>query len=234
MKTKYFIVFSFLFSFIYSVSVTFHQSEKYLKTKNPLDAILGLKVECPNKGVMKNFKLLDDGQFIYYNFVCYSSKSERPEEDDYSVLKTLMTRSTNPQILENTELSQMTKFKVLCPLDSALNSFWFEIKDGNTILYSICVNVKPLTESKDLPLTTLKATVSSLSTLEGLIGITVGEQVEESSDVKGIALRGFQLVVSGNDVWFNYGTVTLKDMESIRNKYLSAITAYKNNNNQKY
>lgn len=232
MKLKFFIIILFLFSFIYSVSVTTHQSEKAsIRTNSFLD-LSGIKAECPYKGAMKNFKVIIDGEKVYYDFVCYSSQIEGSEYD-YSVLKTGISSGSMTLSSVDKKLTALSQFKVLCKVDYAVNSFLITVTDKITLTYS-CVNVKPITETNELTLSTTSASVSAIDTLEGLTKITVGSQTAESSDMKGVPLRGFQLVVSGNNVSYNYGTLTLKNVESLKSNYLSASAAFRNNNNQKY
>lgn len=232
MKFQYLII-VFLFVSVYSVAVKSYQSEKAPKTTNTFADLSGIKAECPNKGAMKNFKVVDDGSNVYYDMVCYSSDVEGTEYDN-SVLKTgFGTYSMAISGTTKKDLTILANFKVLCPVDYAVNSFWITYTDKITLTYT-CINTKPITETNGLTLTTNTASVTSVGTLEGLTKLTAGYQLAETDEIKGVALRGFQLVVSGNTVSYKYGTLTLKNVESLKAKYLASSAAYRSNNNQKY
>lgn len=223
MKYKNIILFLFLISKIYSVDIDVYTTEMVQLTTHTYKDIYGLKVQCPNSGVMKNFKVLNDGSKVGFEYVCYSSKYSGTEYDE-SILKSGFFNYIYTKKTADTTLAALN-MEILCPVDYALNSF--VVREGPSIEYD-CINVKPSYQTKGLPNNTNFVSSSTINT------ITVGLVEAESQSLKGAPLRGFQLVQSGNYFYFKFGYLYLKDVEKLKRDFLTKSAALRDENTQKY
>lgn len=223
MKYQNIILFLFLITQINSVDVDVYTTEMVTRTTKTYKDIYGLKVECPNYGAMKNFKVIFDGTTkVGFEYICYSSKYAVTEYDE-SILKTATFKKTITKTSSDTTYAALG-FEVLCPVDYAINSF--TLIEGPGVLY-LCVNTKPSSETKGLTVSTSKVASSNINQL------TVGSVQAETETFKGAPLRGFQLVKDGSNFYFKYGYLTLKDVEKMKKEYLASSLKLREDNTQK-
>lgn len=232
MKYIYISLLLIIISSVSSVDVDIYYSETNQISTNSYQDLSGLKAECPNYGAMKNFKVIVNNAQIGYQMICYSSKIPGTEYDE-SVLKTAISSSSLKLGTTGKSLELLTSFKIECPVDFAINSFSINVDGTNTIVYFTCVNVKPTTETKDFQLSTESISTTDLNSYDALTKITCGSSESESEELRGVALRGFQLITSKNIVSYKYDTLTLKNVENLKKKYIAASSALRDNNTQK-
>jgi hypothetical protein len=173
----------------------YSSDEKTLDT-NTYNDLLGISVECPFKGALKNFVIKKNGDKIRFDYSCYSSLTDSNEYDE-SILKGLYASYTYIFKYKTTDqINSFGKIDIRCPIDYALNKFIIS-KDTNTFLnieYS-CVGVKSSYQTKYNTITS-GTNQGSKNSLDSVIGVTCGDITIETDQVPGTPLRGFQYIIT--------------------------------------
>ena len=219
------------------LTLTYHETDKYDLNTGTWKDLLGVKVECPNGGIIKNFTLRKDSSYLWYEFWCYSSESPYSDEGE-PIIKGLTLRSTykyTVNIQEN--IRTLSGYPVECWVDYGLMSF--ELYNDNGILRreAICHGLKSKFSTK-VEIQTETGTARA-TTIDGLIGITVGSQATEDDDNIAYPLRGFQYKIdtsSSNErptVSYLYAYSILRNMKIVKQKAQATFENLRNSNTQK-
>ena len=80
MKDRYYLqLYLILILFIVSkqqkLELTTYETNRYQKSNRGWNDLLNFEVECPNKGIFKNFVLKKENNQYFYRYQCYSSVS---------------------------------------------------------------------------------------------------------------------------------------------------------------
>ena len=213
------------------LSLTSHSTSKYPLRTGTWKDLLGVKVECPNGGILKNFVLKTDSSdnTFWYEFRCYSSESPYSDPGE-PIIKGLTLYSTykyTVSIQEN--IRTLSGYPVECWVDYGLMSF--ELYNDNGVLRreAVCHGLKSKFSTK---VEIKTGSVTALATrIDGLVGIVVGSQAEETAENIAYPLRGytFNIDISSSKerptVSYIYAYSILRDMKTV---YLNAKAAFEN------
>ncbi len=199
--------------------------------------LLGVIVECPNDGVLKNFVLKKNSYEFWYEYQCYSAKSDDIDEGE-PIIKALTLYSTykySITIQEN--IRTLSDYPVDCWLDYGMNSFKLYNDGGILRREAVCHGLKPKYSTK-IEIKTEEGTALA-TRMDGLVGIVVGSQETEDDENIAYPLRGFKYKVDTTyskekpTVSYEYGYSILRNM---KNEYESAKQTFeslRNSNTQK-
>lgn len=244
MKAHNFLFLSIIIIFVnYStqryLTLTTHQSSKFTSNNGAQD-LVGKKVECPNRGVLKNFVLRKSGKEYYYEFQCYSSKSNDIDEGEpISKGYTLnFVQHNKGSISKSLEYLDNVHFQ--CFVDYGINSFEL-VKDTSKAFrfLGVCKPIK--TKSKKVGIKS-KEKSGKETDLENLVGITVGPTNAETDSDIAFVLRDFKYQVKTGffnfltkkaTIYYIYSYSVVKNMKTLTNNYKSSFERLRNGNNQK-
>lgn len=197
--------------------------------------LLGKTVECPNRGVLKNFVLRKDDSSFWYEYQCYSSESSSSDVGE-PIIKSLTLESTykySITIQEN--IRTLSDYPVECSVDYGLTSFKLYSDNGLNRL-AVCHGLKAKSTTK----TEIKtSTVSALAIkMDGLVGITVGSTATEDNDNIAYPLRGFKYNIDVSSskekptVSYYYSYSILRNMKTEYESAKSTFESLRNSNTQ--
>ena len=218
------------------LSLTSHSTDKIQISTGTWKDLLGLKVECPNRGVLKNFVLRKDTTHIWYDFQCYSSQDNSNDEGE-PIIKGLALSSAykyNISIQEN--IRTLSDYPVECWVDYGLASF--KLYNDNWLKRdAICYGLKAKYTSK---IEFKTKTGQALATkIDGLVGITVGSTEAETEENIAYPLRGFKYNIDISEskekptVSYYYGYSILKNMKNLKDSAIKSFEKLRNGNTQK-
>jgi hypothetical protein len=219
------------------LSLTSHQTDKFPLSTGTWKDLLGLKVECPNRGVLKNFVLQKNSTHVWYDFNCYSSKDNSIDEGE-PIIKGLSLNSTYKYTISIQEnIRTLSDFPIDCWVDYGLASF--KIYNDSKVLRrdATCYGLKAKYTSKFENKT---ESVTTLATrIDGLVGITVGSTEAETDDKIAYPLRGFKYDIDISTskekptVSYYFAYSILRNMEKEKQKARETFENLRNSNTQK-
>ena len=219
------------------LSLTSHQTPKYpLKTGTWKD-LLGVMVECPNSGILKNFVLKKDHTQFWYEFECYSSDPKDTNEGE-AIIKGLTLYSSYRYTINIEEnIRTLSNYPVECWVDYGLMSFMLYNDNGALKREAVCHGLKSKYSTR-VDIKTRK--VTSLATrIDGLIGITVGSTAKEDNDNIAYPLRGFRYDIDVSSskekptVSYIYAYSILRNMKTVKQNAAAIFERLRNSNTQK-
>lgn len=219
------------------VNIKDYDSSKNSLT-NSYNDLLGILVECKNKGALKNFAIKKDESNVWFTYNCYSSLTEANEYDE-SIIKNLLTPFSQTFRSRTTEsVESLGKLSILCPVDYALNGFKITKDSSNYLVVDYtCVGVKCSSQTKDntIESDTLSGSASSL---DAVAGLKCGDTTIETEDVPGTPLRGFKFsFTSGSDGNVKgqclYSFHKLRSIELEKKQWAKNTADLRNRNTQK-
>jgi hypothetical protein len=199
--------------------------------------ILGTKVECPNKGVLKNFVLKKDDTTFWYEFQCYSSIFPFIDEGEPIIKGLTLSSSYKYTISIQENIRTLSDFPVECWIDYGLTSFKLYNDNGLLKRDAVCHGLKAKSTTK---IEIKTATVTALATkIDGLVGITVGSTAQETNTNIAYPLRGFKYNIDVSSskekptVSYVYGYSILRNMKALKQNAKMAFALLRNSNTQK-
>ena len=217
------------------LSLTSHSTNRIQISTGTWKDLLEVKVECPNRGVLKNFVLRKDSTHFWYDFQCYSSRSNSIDEGE-PIIKGLALSSTYKYTISIQEnIRTLSDYPVECWVDYGLASFKL-YNDNGLKRDATCYGLKAKYTSK---IEIKTATVQALATkIDGLVGITVGITETETDENIAYPLRGFKynIDISGSrekpTVSYYYGYSILKNMKKLKENAKQSFENLRNGNTQ--
>ena len=232
-------LFLIIFSFVQGqkLNLTYHKSQVYpFKTRSWTD-LLNVVVECPNRGIIKNFILKKDSNSFWYEFYCYSAV-ELVNDYGEPIIKVLY--GTNYFNSENyiiqTNLRTLNGYTLQCSVDYGLNKFGLYQKGTKLERNAYCHGLKT-TYTSTLKYETPRKQCST-STFEALFDVVVGSQEQENDVDIGYPLRGFKYVVDSSrslynpSVYYIYSYSKLRNMKVVLDDYKKRFEVLRKNNDQ--
>ena len=219
------------------LSLTSHQTDKFPLSTGTWKDLLNLKVECPNRGVLKNFVLRKNSTHVWYDFKCYSSEYNSIDEGE-PIIKGLSLNSAYKYTISVQEnIRTLSDFPIDCWVDYGLASFTIYNDNGALRRDATCYGLKAKYTSK------IEFKTESITTLairiDGLVGITVGSTEEETDDNIAYPLRGFKYDIDISTskekptISYYYGYSILRNMEKEKQKARETFENLRNSNTQK-
>ena len=173
-----------------------YSSETRSPSSKSFNDLIGVKVECPYRGALKNFAIKANSTFVWYDFSCYSSLTSANEFDE-SILKSLYYTD---RVVVRKSITQSVDYlkdlNILCPVDYALSSFELVREDSFLAADYACVGVKTAKQDKLNTKTNDYQGSGDARSLEILNGLTCGDTTPESEEFPGTPLRGFKVDVA--------------------------------------
>lgn len=235
----FFIIF-ILFSFIklQKLSLTSHTSNKFpIKTGTYMD-LIDVNIECPNKGVFKNFIIRKGNGYFWFEYQCYSAQTINADYGEPIIKQvTYIGKNKNVIHLYKGVIQYLNDYELNCAVDYGLKGFHIYVSDNylKTDLY--CHGLKVTYTSKLMYATT--AQMTSGNSFEGFFNILVGRTDTETDVDIGFPLRGFKFVVDTSKsryyptVYFVYAYSKLRKMSVVADAYKKKFAELRNSNNQK-
>jgi hypothetical protein len=174
-----------------------YSSDAKPNKSNNFNDLLGIAVECPHRGALKNFAVEANSTYVWYDYSCYSSITNANEFDE-SILKTVYY--TNSVVIRKSisqSVDYLRDLNILCPVDYALSKFVLSRTDENYLSAEYaCVGVKSSKQTKSNSATNDQTATGNAKSIEILNDLTCGDTTIESEEAPGTPLRGFKVDVS--------------------------------------
>ena len=204
---------------------------------NNFNDILGIKVECPFRGAIKNFAIKANSTFVWYDFSCYSSLTNANEFDE-SILKTVYyTNQVTIRKSITQSVDYLKDLNILCPVDYALS--YFKLSRDNSYLTADygCVGVKSSKQDKTNSIRNEYIGTGNAKSIEILNKITCGSIESETEEYPGNPLRGFKVDVSFSangdaKVQYLYSTQQLRSIENEKKSWAKKMESLRKSNTQ--
>ena len=228
-----------IFSYVHGqkLNLTYHKSQVYpFKTKTWKD-LLNVVVECPNRGVIKNFILKRDTSSFWYELYCYSAV-ELVNDYGEPIIKVLYgTNNINSDnVYIQTNIKTLNGFTLQCSVDYGLNNFGIYQKSNKLERNAYCHGLKT-TYTSTLKFETPRKTCS-YNSFDALFDVVVGSTEKENDVDIGFPLRGFKYVVDTSkstnnpSVYYVYSYSKLRNMKVVLDDYKKRFEQLRKNNDQ--
>ena len=218
------------------LSLNTYKTQDYPIVTGTWRDILGVQVECPHGGLLKNFVLRKNSEKFWYEFQCYSSLEDASDEGE-PIIKGLTLYSTyRYSITIQNNIRTLDQYPVECWVDYGLMSFLLYNDNGILRREAVCHGVKPSTTVINVKTGYVKALAT---TIDGLVGITVGSTATEDDEHVGYPLRGFKYNIDVSSskekpkVSYIYAYSVLRNMKKVKEASIQALENLKNGNTQK-
>lgn len=203
--------------------------------------LLNVAVQCPNRGVLKNFVLRKNNYKFWYEYTCYSSVVD---ESDYGepIIKRVIGTSDQTNIGTfsiNSNIRTLNGFSLDCFVDYGLNTFGM-YEGGNYFSPELkratkCHGLKTTYTSKLIYTTTPKS--CGYNSFDALFDVVVGRTDKEDDVNIGYPLRGFKYVVDSSNyysatVYYAYSYSILRNMKVVKDEYIKKFEALRKSNTQ--
>ena len=218
------------------LTLSSYETEHFSISTGTWKDLLGKTVECPNRGVLKNFVLRKDDSSFWYEYQCYSSESSSSDVGE-PIIKSLTLESTykySITIQEN--IRTLSDYPIECWVDYGLSSFML-YNDNGLKRDATCYGLKAKYRSK---IAIKTATGKALATkIDGLVGITVGSTEQETDDNIAYPLRGFKYNIDISEskekptISYYYGYSILKNLKKLKENAKNTFESLRNSNIQK-
>ena len=233
------LLFFIIFTFVQGqkLNLTYHKSQVYpFRTRSWTD-LLNVVVECPNRGVIKNFILKKDAYSFWYEFYCYSAV-ELVNDYGEPIIKVLYgTNYVNSQsFFVQQSIKTLNDFTLQCSVDYGLNTFGIYQKLNKLERNAYCHGLKTSFTSTLKYETTKKS--CSYNSFDALFDVVVGSTATENDVDIGYPLRGFKYVVDSSrssmypTVYYVYSYSKLRNMKVVLDNYKKRFEELRKNNDQ--
>ena len=215
-----------------------YSSDAKPNKSNNFNDLLGIEVECPHRGAMKNFAVEANTTYVWYDYSCYSSITNANEFDE-SILKTVYY--TNSVVIRKSisqSVDYLRDLNILCPVDYALSKFVLSRTDENYLSAEYaCVGVKSSKQTKSNSATNDQSSTGNAKSIEILNDLTCGDTTIESEEAPGTPLRGFKVDVSFSangdaKVQYLFSMHSLRSIEREKKEWAKKMEALRKSNTQ--
>ena len=218
------------------LDLTTHTTKKYkLQTESWLD-LFGVEVKCPNYGVLKNFVLRRQDGYFWYEFKCYSSKTQNVDYGE-PILKVLAFQNKYKYGINiRRYIDTLNDIPIACEPDYAINSFKLTNVNGVIQRDLTCYGLKS-TGTTGFDKESNRKTGDTFL-LDTLVDSVIGPENSENDDVIGYPLRGFKYIVDTSSnknyptVYTKYSYSKLRNMKTVRDKYKEMFKKQREANTQ--
>ena len=219
------------------LSLNAHRTPDYPIITGTWKDLLGVVIQCPHGGIIKNFVLRKNTQNFWYEFQCYSSLDDNSDVGE-PIIKGLTLFSTYRYTITIQEnIRTIDQYPVDCWIDYGLIGFYLYNDNGVLRREAICHGLKSSYTSK---IEVATASVTALATtMDGLIDIVVGSTATEDNVNIAYPLRGFKYNIDTSSskerprVSYKYGYSILRNMKDVKQYYDEAFERLRNGNTQK-
>jgi hypothetical protein len=215
-----------------------YSSDAKPNKSNNFNDLLGIAVECPHRGALKNFAVEANSTYVWYDYSCYSSITNANEFDE-SILKTVYY--TNAVVIRKSisqSVDYLRDLNILCPVDYALSKFVLSRTDENYLSAEYaCVGVKSSKQTKSNSATNDQSSTGNAKSIEILNDLTCGDTTIESEEAPGTPLRGFKVDVSFSangdaKVQYLFSMHSLRSIEREKKEWAKKMEALRKSNTQ--
>jgi hypothetical protein len=215
-----------------------YSSDAKPNKSNNFNDLLGIAVECPHRGALKNFAVEANSTYVWYDYSCYSSITNANEFDE-SILKTVYY--TNAVVIRKSisqSVDYLRDLNLLCPVDYALSKFVLSRTDENYLSAEYaCVGVKSSKQTKSNSATNDQTATGNAKSIEILNDLTCGDTTIESEEAPGTPLRGFKVDVSFSangdaKVQYLFSMHSLRSIEREKKEWAKKMEALRKSNTQ--
>lgn len=219
------------------LSLNTYETNHYALNTGTWKDLLGVVVECPHGGIIKNFVLRKNNGYFWYEFQCYSSLVDQSDEGE-PIIKGLTLYSTyrySITIQEN--IRTLNQYPVECWIDYGLMAFYLYNDNGILRREAVCHGLKSSYSTK---MEVASSTKTALVTvIDGLVDIVVGSTATEDDTNIAYPLRGFKYNIdtsASNEkpkIGYIYAYSILRNMKEVKQYYKEAFENLRNGNTQK-
>jgi hypothetical protein len=215
-----------------------YSSDAKPNKSNNFNDLLGIAVECPHRGALKNFAVEANSTYVWYDYSCYSSITNANEFDE-SILKTVYY--TNAVVIRKSisqSVDYLRDLNILCPVDYALSKFVLSRTDENYLSAEYaCVGVKSSKQTKSNSATNDQNATGNAKSIEILNDLTCGDTTIESEEAPGTPLKGFKVDVSFSangdaKVQYLFSMHSLRSIEREKKEWAKKMEALRKSNTQ--
>ena len=219
------------------LSLDTYTTSKYAINTGTWKDLLGVVVECPHGGILKNFVLRKDSSNFWYEFQCYSSQIDKSDEGE-PIIKGLTLYSTYRYTITIQEnIRTLSNYPVECWVDYGLMKFYLYNDNGVLRREAVCHGLKSSFSTKVEIKTSTKTALATV--MDGLVDIVVGSTATEDDTNIAYPLRGFKYNIDTSSskekptVSYIYAYSILRNMRDVKQYYKEAFEALRNGNTQK-
>ena len=219
------------------LTLTKYIGPKYKVKTGTWTDLLDVSVDCPNKGIFKNFILKKENGYFWYEYQCYSSVTENSDYGE-PIIKVVRFSSYNKiKTTLQSYIQALNQYSLECDVDYGLNSFKLYISQGLIKRDTFCHGLKATYTSKTVIATT--GNIAYYGSMDGLTNILVGRTDTENDVDIGFPLRGFQYVVDSSKstyyptIYYLYSYSKLRNMAVVADAYKKKFQELRNANTQK-
>lgn len=218
------------------LKLTTHKTQNFRIQYNSWQDLIGKKVECPNRGVLKNFIIKTSGNQFWYEYQCYSSTNNGVDEGEPIIKDSVYTHHHRYSASFNNDIYQYNNLPISCEVDYGLNAFQMNRETTKVLRLDFnCKGLKPHTTTKINIQSPTKSNCDN--SLKSLADIRVGPTNGETNTNIAYVLRGFKFDMyyyrGKKTARFLYGYSTIRDMRVSARNYRDTFQRLKNGNNQK-
>lgn len=218
------------------LKLTTHKTQNFRIQYDSWQDLIGKKVECPNRGVLKNFIIKTSGNQFWYEYQCYSSTNNGVDEGEPIIKDSVYTHHYRYSASFNNDIYQYNKLPISCEVDYGLNAFQMSKETTKVLRLDFnCKGLKPHTTTKIEIRSPTKCYCNN--SLKSLADIRVGPTNGETNTNIAYVLRGFKFDMyssyCGKTARFLYGYSIIRDMRVSARNYRDTFQRLKNGNNQK-
>ena len=223
------------------LSLTNHTTEHKSIITGSWRDLLGVTVECPNLGILKNFVLRKNSSEFWYEYQCYSSKSTKLDRGEPIIKYIQFKISSSIRNIESfafeEDIAILHGFPLYCNVDNGLNSFKSNSGSNGIILGDVKCHPLKSKYSTKIEIQTEEITANATS-MDGLVDIVVGSQEIEDDENIAYPLRGFKYNVDTTSseekptVSYLYGYSILRNMKKEYESAKQTFKALRKNNTQ--
>lgn len=245
MEYNFFILLSLLLSFFsfcqgQKLDLTKYKTPDYSFSSKSWKDLLNVGVQCPNRGVLKNFVLRRNNYKFWYEYSCYSSIVNETDYGEPIIKRLTGTSDANyGSVNIQSSIKTLNGFVLECFVDYGLNTFgMYEEKNyysSELKRATKCHGLKTTYTSTLIVTTEPKS--CAYNSFDALFDVVVGRTDEEDDVNIGYPLRGFKYVVDSSN--YNYATVyyvysysILRNMKVVKDEYIKKFEALRKSNTQ--
>ena len=197
------------------LKLTTHKTQNFRIQYDSWQDLIGKKVECPNRGVLKNFIIKTSGNQFWYEYQCYSSTNNGVDEGEPIIKDSVYTHHYRYSASFNNDIYQYNKLPISCEVDYGLNAFQMNRETTKVLRLDFnCKGLKPHTTTKIEIRSPTKCYCNN--SLKSLADIRVGPTNGETNTNIAYVLRGFKFDMyssyCGKTARFLYGYSIIRDM----------------------
>ena len=203
--------------------VTYTSTPTKINTNNWTE-MLNHKVECENKGLLKNFIMLKNNTHFWYQYQCYATKKD-PEGDAIMKDGMIIIRDVTKRPYSNS-ITNLHRMHLNCFVDFGMIGFHLFTEEGYFRWKEQCIRIKPsYVGSLEKAYRLSNSQTGYYKTIDAWTNILVGVSDKETETDIAYPLRGFTVNVDTSKsssyptVTFKYSYSKIRNMKTVKESF---------------